>query len=189
MRAKADLRSAQQRTITRLYVDEALVYDTETGVLTWRERPLHHFKNALAQRCWNARFAGRPAGTPHRTRGYIETKLGGRQWKATHLIWLLVHGYVPQFVDHENGRRTDNRLANLRDATKQDNARNQRRPKTNTSGCLGVSLDRRGGKWRAYIRDGERNVSLGYYPDKGAAVAARKAAEARLGYHPNHGRD
>lgn len=190
MRAKSDLRSAQQRTITRLYVDEALAYDPETGVLTWRERPLHHFKHALAQRCWNNRFAGKVAGNKHVKRGYLEVKLLGAMRKAHHLIWLLVHGYPPERIDHENGQRAYNRLTNLREVTRVENGRNQKRPVTNTSGHAGVSKDRRGGKWRAYIKDDNgRNISLGYYHDLDAAVAARKAAEQQLGYHPNHGRN
>lgn len=187
-RAKSELRAAQQRTITRLYVDEALAYDPETGVLTWRERPLHHFKHVLAQRCWNARFAGKPAGCVH-VHGYMEVKLLGLMWKAHHLIWVIVHGYLPVLLDHEDGKRARNVLTNLREATKQENNRNTKRPKTNTSGSIGVSLDRRGGRWRAYIKEGDRNVSLGYYASRDEAAAARRAAEQRLGYHPNHGRE
>lgn len=189
MRLKSDLRDAQQRTITRLFVGEALAYDPRTGALTWRERPLHHFKHALAQRCWNKRFALTSAGVTHVTNGYVEVKLRGLTWKAHHLIWLLVHGCLPERLDHENGRRADNRLSNLREATAQENNRNTKRPKNNTSGSIGVSLDRRGGRWRAYIKEGSRNVSLGYYASRDEAAAARKAAEQRLGYHPNHGRE
>lgn len=190
MRAKSELRSSQQRTITAFYegVREALAYDPESGRLLWKWRPRHHFRSAHAQHSWTARFAGTRAGYRHK-HGYICLKLRGRTIKAHRAIWVIMRGEEPLNTDHENGRRADNRFANLSDVTKQENGRNQKRPSTNTSGVIGVSQERRSGRWRAYIKEGERDVSLGYFATKDDAAAARRAAEQRLGYHPNHGRN
>lgn len=167
---------------------EALAYDAESGRLLWKYRPLHHFASAAAQKMWNARFAGTRAGSTHKF-GYVVLRVCRQHIKAHRAAWWIVHGREPLFIDHDNGRRGDNRLANIDDVTKHQNSRNQRRPSHNTSGVLGVSQERRSGRWRAYIKEGDRNVSLGYYATKEEAAAARKAAEQRLGFNPNHGRD
>ncbi|EKF16891.1 HNH endonuclease, partial [Nitratireductor pacificus pht-3B] len=44
---------------------ELLVYDPETGILTWKVRPRRHFKTDGAWKGWNARYAGKLAGTPN----------------------------------------------------------------------------------------------------------------------------
>jgi hypothetical protein len=46
------------------FLRECFDYDPATGALTWRERPLTHFKGKYAQRscnAWNALRAGKPA--------------------------------------------------------------------------------------------------------------------------------
>ena len=42
-------------------------------------------------------------------------------------------------------------------------------------------------KWQAKIKHGLSDVNLGFYENFADAVAARKAAEKKYGYHPNHG--
>ena len=174
--------------LSQAYVKAVLDYDPATGVLTWRHRPRAMFKSDGSYKSWNTRFAGRVAGRPHKTRGYVEVKLLGGMRKAHRLIFLWLRGYVPEMVDHESGARALNAETNLRPANHAINGKNQRRPSTNKSGVSGVNWHRRDEKWRAYIKVGARNVSLGYFTDFDAAVAARKAAEQEHGYHPNHGR-
>lgn len=174
--------------LSQHYVRTVLDYDPETGVFTWRYRSWDLFLTKAAHNAWNARFAGYPAGNTHKTRGYVEIKLLGTMHKAHRLVFLWKYGYMPEFVDHINGVRDYNALANLRDATKQENGRNQKRPAHNTSGVIGVNWHKRDRKWRAYIKVDGKNVSLGFFTDFEAAVAARKAAERSIGYHPNHGR-
>lgn len=46
----------------------------------------------------------------------------------------------------------------------------------------------RGDRWIAEIKKNYRKIHLGMFSTEADAIAARKAAEARLGFHPNHGR-
>ena len=71
--------------------------------------------------------------------------------------------------------------------TGRTNARNKRRSSRNKTGITGVCWKGRTGNWEAYIssRDGRRN--LGSFHDFFEACCARKSAEIRNGYHPNHG--
>src|SRR3546814_20735333 len=84
--------------------------------------------------------------------------------------------------------RSDNRLKNLRAVSIQQNRRNMRRPRRNTSGCLGVSRNPGSSTWRARIKVNGKEVHLGSFKTKSEAAAARKAADRLHGYPPNHGR-
>lgn len=175
---------------------QLLEYDPETGTLRYRERTDFRFAptptgkfsqaNQLAQ--WNGRFAGKVASSGRRAgNGYLVTKLLGEQYKTHRLIWLMHYGAEPTGqIDHINGDRADNRIANLRDVEYIDNAHNRALPRNNTSGFHGVKREKN--RWVAVIRVGGRQVRLGTWMTKEEAVAARKAAERLLGYHPNHGR-
>lgn len=83
-------------------------------------------------------------------------------------------------VDHINGDKLDNRRANLRVVTAQINQVNRKRPNSNnTSGVRGVSmtLQSRINPWRAQITVNRKNVHLGLFPTRDAAIEARRAAE------------
>nr|WP_175479900.1 HNH endonuclease signature motif containing protein [Paracoccus homiensis] len=108
--------------------------------------------------------------------------------QAHRVAWAVIHGRWPNGeIDHINGDRSDNRLANLREVTKRENHRNMAIRSDNTSGVTGVYWAREKGKWAAYIK-ADKMVALGRYDTFAEAVAARRAAEKVLGYHPNHGR-
>lgn len=58
---------------------------------------------------------------------------------------------------------------------------NQRMRKDNSSGCKGVSKDKKSGKWYAYISPGEneKRIGLGYFTELEDAIEARKQAETK----------
>lgn len=66
-------------------------------------------------------------------------------------------------VDHINGDGLDNRRANLRVATRQQNNYNQRIGKANSSGFKGVSFCKQTGRWKAQINFEGRNINLGRF--------------------------
>jgi len=120
--------------------------------------------------------------------GYLKIRvLGVKNPVSAHrLAWLYVYGYMPDFIDHINGVRCDNRIENLRDVTFQENARNMRIFKNNTSGVCGVNKIK-SGNWRARIGVGGKYKSIGCFKYKWDAICARKSAENKYGYHDNHG--
>lgn len=69
--------------------------------------------------------------------------------------------------------------SNCRWATNEEQARNKRRGKHNTSGYQGVSWNKRIKKWRAYITLDGKTKHLGYFEKKEMAIRVRKAYEAR----------
>ena len=100
-----------------------------------------------------------------------------------HRVVLERRGIVDaKQVDHRNGNKLNNCRSNLRPATNQQNAFNQRLPKNNTSGFKGVSWSRQRKKWKAYIVKDRKQICLGFFKYKiQAARAYNKAAKKYYG--------
>jgi len=174
--------------ITREQAMELFVYDDDAGKLYWRERPASHFTHEAYQRAWNTKYAGRQAGSIS-LNGYRRVNIGGCFQYTHRIIWLLETGEWPDEIDHINGRRTDNRFANMREVDRKTNGKNASRSVSNSSGVTGVSFDRSYRRWVAYITVDGAKVHVGQSTNKAAAIAMRKAAEREYGYHHNHGKE
>ena len=181
------------------YEDAIRLLDYRDGKLYWRPRTIDQFPRNLdprhdaPSRCltWNKRFAGKEAGTVH-SNGYSVIRFEKRRkyWRvrAHRVVWLLHHGEWPNGeVDHINKDRLDNRIENLRVVSHAENAKNAKRRSDNTSGHTGVIWNRKLSKWQAQIHSGGKNHFLGAFTDINDAIAARKAAEPRFGFHAHHG--
>lgn len=158
--------------LTQEYLKSLLHYDPDTGCFTWT----------------NGRRAGSVVGTVT-SDGYTVFTVGNKLRLAHRVAWLYVHGAMPpEQIDHINHERSDNRIANLRCATPQDNTKNRTKSKNNTSGITGVYWDNGHGKWRASIAHNGKCAYLGLHADVNAAIMIRYLAERAYGYHENHGR-
>ena len=83
-------------------------------------------------------------------------------------------------IDHISGDKLDNRRANLRICTHQQNMFNQKMRRTNTSGFYGVSQVKNTGRYEAYIHyDGEKK-HLGTYKTAEEAASVRDKAAVRF---------
>lgn len=171
-----------------------LRYDQGLGKLYWRARSVEHFtdgKRFVADqhmRRWNTIFAGKEAFRTLHKDGYLMGKVRYQLLLAHRVIWAVAYGEWPSDeIDHIDGDRANNLLSNLRIASRNDNMRNTGLRSNNRSGYPGVSLGK-SGKWSVSIRHAKRRYYLGLFPNFDDAVAAKKAAEARFGFHQNHGR-
>lgn len=132
----------------------------------------------------NGNYAGRVVGTKpsgERNFRYSTTKVSGQHWCVHKLIYMYHYGVVPAQLDHINRDTTDNRIENLRVASPASNMQNRNLFKNNTSGCKGVSWNKRIGQWQTYIQVDKRLKHLGYFDD--LELAALVAMEARDKYH------
>lgn len=172
--------------LTLARITELFDYDREAGVLYWRERPLADFKNSMAHAGWNGKLAGKAAGCTRY--GYVVIGIDGKYYRAHRIIWFIETGEWPLEIDHDNGRKNDNRFDNLIDGDHVANMRNIPLRKTNKSGHHGVVWEKAKGLWAARIPVGGKLKTLGRSKDIQVAIALRKQAEAELGYHANHGR-
>jgi HNH endonuclease/AP2 domain len=159
--------------ITSEILRKNLSYDSCTGVFIWLDRPW--LKSNL-----NAKYRGKIAGFVNKV-GYRYIHIGGALHLAHRLAWIYVYGgQPPRFIDHMNGQKDDNRIKNLRLATKSQNGMNRGAQRNNTSGFKGVYWHKQVGKWNAYIKLRGRRHSLGLFEDISAAAAAYRAAAHRL---------
>jgi len=83
-------------------------------------------------------------------------------------------------VDHINGNTLDNRRKNLRGATNSQNVVNSKLRSTNTSGIRGVSLDKKSGKWIAYVRENGRHKIVGRFASRDEAGAVARMERSRV---------
>lgn len=159
---------------------QLLRYEPETGKLFWRERPRDTFATERAFKTWNARFAGREAFTAENY-GYRVGNVDYKLCAAHRVIWAIVHGYWPdEDLDHINCDRADNRLYNLREATRSENLCNRGLSPQNTSGHKGVFFHQQSQKWRAHIKKDGSARHLGCFDTLDDALSARRSAELNL---------
>lgn len=175
---------ANKRTIPVETLRRLLVLNPETGQLFWKPRPSEMFSAPRFQRRWNSRYAGQEA-LAHVNQGYrVGAILGVNCLKAHRVVWALHYGEWPDFIDHVNRDRSDNRVSNLRSVPMTENMKNKPLYKNNSSGVNGVFWSEKGKSWCARIAD----THLGSFVTKQDATAARKSAEVEHAYHQNHGR-
>lgn len=149
-------------------------YNSETGILTWKSRPSVN-KRADKRRPTKARTAGCLS-----TDGYVRVGIKtekSRLFSAHRIIWIMVFGEDPEHeIDHVNRIKHDNRLSNLRLATRSNNAQNTSVNKNNTSGVRGVSWHKGQQEWRVKIRLHGKRYDLSSFDSLDEAAAAYQKA-------------
>jgi hypothetical protein len=173
--------------LTAEYVRECLEYNPETGLLKWKTRPVEHFKSENDCKRWNSKYAGKVAGAINGSR-YINIDINNQTYKAHRLAWLIFYGKWPKDqIDHNDGERSNNKIDNLRDVPNSINGKNKKIPINNNTGHVGVKKTKYD-TWRAYIKVDGILYDLGSHKNIEDAIKARKEAEKKHDFHPNHGR-
>ncbi len=157
--------------LTHARLIEVLAYDKSTGLFV---RLLSVYKR---------KDAGKVAGDS-RNGGYARISIDGERYLAHRLAWFFVYQRFPLGdIDHIDGNKSNNAIANLREATHIQNMQNQRKPKVDgTSGFLGVTWHKGDRRWQAQIVVDRRYKYLGSFNDKDAAKVAYLEAKREL--HP-----
>jgi len=153
---------------------QLLEYNASTGLLFWKPRPLHLFSSVRDADSWNTRYAGREAFTSVRG-GYRLGSINDTMYSAHRIAWAIFYGVVPEKeIDHIDCDRSNNKICNLRIATRSQNQQNSKSQKTSTSKFKGVSWEGRAKKWRAQIKVQNGYKHLGYFDCEQKAWAAYK---------------
>lgn len=166
----------------------------ETAQIFWKPRDPDLFLGCHdpaegCARAWNSKYAGKE--TFHRIggHGYRVGRVINDDYLAHRVIWALAYGEWPsEQVDHIDGVRTNNKISNLRAVSNAENSRNVAIRGNNSSGVMGVYWHSKIKRWCAEIRADGKKQHLGTFTELADAAEARKAAVAKFGFHPNHGR-
>lgn len=112
----------------------------------------------------NAVEIGMIAGCWHRKKDQpcIRVKIKSTLYKNSRLVFMYHHGYFPEEVDHINWDTKDDRIENLRAATRAQNLHNRRAHKDSKSQYLGVSL-RKNKYWVVSVIFQGKSIYLGTF--------------------------
>lgn len=155
-----------KKPLSRDRLCELLEYDPETGLFRWLES-----RGRVS--------AGHIAGSLKNDSGYIFIRVDEEMYRAHRLVWLYVHGrFPPEDMDHINGDRADNRLSNLREATRSQNLANSKKRVTAMGIYKGAHFDKRRNKWSSRFAENGKLRFLGYFETPEEANA-RYMVEAR----------
>lgn len=155
---------------TQARIKTLLHYDQDSGRFTWRENRSNVKAGAVAG-CLALN-------------GYILIRIDRKLSLAHRLAWIYCNGDgdTPALIDHINGDKTDNRIENLRAATKVMNGQNRRTAQSNnkSSGMLGVAYISHTRKFTAYIDKNGKRKYLGLFEKKEDAHNAYLRAKRDL---------
>ncbi len=149
------------------------LFDYVDGELLWKNPKTNRTKKGTA------------AGTFKD--GYRRVNLNYTFHYVHRLIWLYHYGVMPSgCIDHIDMDRSNNRIENLREATKSENGMNRLKPKSNSSGFKGVDFHKGTQKWRARCRVNGKEKHFGLYASAEEAheVYSREVAK----HHGEYGR-
>lgn len=167
---------------------ECFDYKSDTGEFFWKHRPDHHFQQPEHAENWNKQHAGNKAFLGIDKDGYLrcEVRYEGRRYRLTagRVAVFMAYGIETETVDHKNHVTGDNRLANLRPATNQENIwhRKSQGPRSRRlRGAFPSSAN-----WTSKIRHRGQIIRLGTFKTEEEAHLAYEAAAKRLRgeFHP-----
>ncbi len=123
--------------------------------------------------------AGTLAGSTNST-GRRQISINGKLYKAHRVIYAMHHDAVPEFIDHIDGDPLNNRIENLRPATRTENMFNVGAKANNKTGEKGVAWDKTRQYWVAYCYVKGKKIYAGCHHKFESAVDAVRELRARL---------
>ena len=139
---------SKEDNLTARRLKEVVIY--KNGELLWLiRRPPHG-------------FIGHSAGTTSMNSGYHWVSIDGIKYPRCRLVWLYHKGrWAPHELDHKNRIKNDDRIENLRPATKSKNMHNRRSNRNSKSGLKGVFPCRTPGMWYSKINVNKKIIIIG----------------------------
>lgn len=148
-------------------------YNPVSGKLFWKQDlPRNLFQTDAGYKKVRTTRAGQEACNVNKTTGYLQVVFNGKLYQVHRVIWLMVNGYWPDQIDHENRNRKDNILSNLSDVSQSKNALNR---SDNTSGHPNVFFkqDKPRKPWLVFIKSKGLHIPQKLFATVDEAVAHR----------------
>jgi len=149
-------------------------YNPDTGIIIWKKKTSIKARIKIGQEAGSEKVKTE-------TLSYREIKFNKTLYKAHRLAYYMYHGIDPSNndIDHEDRNGLNNKINNLRLATRLENGRNRKFQKNNTSGITGVSWHKIRKRWVATIKINGKQKYVGSFFNKEDAIQARKEAEKK----------
>lgn len=145
-----------------------LSYDPDSGQFIWINPS-------------SVRMTGKRAGTVNNL-GRRQIKVKGKIYKEHRLAWLYVYGEFPALdIDHIDRNPLNNRIHNLRLATKTQNCYNREKPARGYNPVKGVQFEPRSGNWVSYGSHQKKRIHIGTFEN--IELAELVSSEFREKYH------
>lgn len=104
-------------------------------------------------------------------------RIDKKLYLTARIIFLYHKGYLPVFVDHEDRNSLNDKIENLRPATRNQNNSNVTSHVNSTSKYLGVCFHKRDQRWTAQLKTNGKQIYLGSFKiESDAALCYNKAA-------------
>jgi hypothetical protein len=150
--------------ITQEIVKELLDYNPLTGIVTWRTSGHKRTKGAIA-------------GSLNQPLNRYYISIHYKQYALARVIWLYYYGIWAKIdIDHINQNPLDNRIENLRTASRSLNCHNSKISTRNTSGHKGVSYCPRGQYWISDVTIEHCRIQK-YFKTKQEAIKHRQSIQ------------
>lgn len=135
-------------------MSQYLRYDSLTGIFTWIKRTSKFSSIKIGQQ------AGSINGD-----GYLIFMFKGVHYRCCRIAWLFYYGVLPSdLIDHRDGIRINDCIANLRECSNMLNQQNRKYAKYGTAtGLLGVSFQAKTGKYATKIRVDKKTIFIGLF--------------------------
>jgi len=174
----------KKEELTQEKLKELLHYDPDTGVFTWKERPLSMFKCERDFNRWNSAYAGKEAGDikyeKNRNRpSWKRIRFLNCEFSALTLAYFYMAGIWPiERLDCIDGDYTNLKFKNIRECTWTDSRYKTVTPKGKNK-LIGVQL-RKSGKYEANITVKRKTIYLGSFNTPEEAHAAYVEAKRQI---------
>lgn len=148
-------------------IDWNNIFEYSDGWLIWKISPSSRIKEGTV--------AGNRTGP-----GYWQVCFKGKFYKIHRIVWEMFYGTIPDDleIDHRDRDKDNNKIENLRIATRSLNGHNRGVQCNNKLGVAGVSQS--GNKYVAYIRKDGKTVNLGSYNSIEEASFAYQQAKRQV---------
>lgn len=152
--------------ITKEFLLERFSY--KDGFLFYKSRPANRIK------------IGSMAGYKNKD-GYLVIEIDNKCYPIHRLIFMMFYGYFPSEIDHIDNNKLNNKIKNLRQATRSENCLNRLKRSDNTSGVKGVYWHKNLKKWQVSLSVNKNPKYFGLFND--FELAELVSIEARNKYH------
>lgn len=145
-----------------------------------KEHYAYHDGKVLVLKHSQARRVGKVLSGSIKADGYVSISILDQPFREHRVIFLLCHGFLPDYIDHINQNKIDNRIENLRPASSSQNMANVGKWKKKPSSSFkGVSYHIVQNKWIAHICIHGKLLHIGYFKNEEDAARAydKKAIE------------